>query len=319
MVARVLACLIALSATIAHADNAPWAQGVSEEQKAEAKKLLDAGNALLIEKKYVEALDKYTVAVTKWDHPAIRFNMVRCLIQLQRNIEAYDNLKLALKYGAAPLEETVYNEALAYEKLLETQVADITVSCTQAGVTLTLDGQPFATCPASEKKRVAPGPHQVVGKGGKELLPKTVELFVVGGKTQSAEIKLDPLEKGAVIVHRWPTWIPWSVFSGGLVIAGAGVGLQIWSSQQMKSYDAFVDDRCTGNCTPADLADVAYLKSGAELKTRLGVSFMVVGGAAVVTGAVMVYLNRGRTVYPESLPKVVPMQDGAGVSWSGRF
>jgi hypothetical protein len=44
-----------------------------------------------------------------------------------------------------------------------------------------------------------------------------------------------------------------------------------------------------------------------------------VGGAAVVSGAVMVYLNRGRTVYPESLPKVVPMQDGAGVSWSGRF
>jgi hypothetical protein len=320
---RVLACLVFVSALVtaphAFADNAPWAQGVTDEQKAAAKKLLDEGNALLLDKKYVEALDKYTVALTHWDHPAIRFNMVRCLIQLQRNIEAFDNLKLALKYGATPLEETVYNEALAYEKLLATQVADITVTCQQAGVTLTLDGQPLATCPATETRRVIPGQHQVVGKGGKDLLPKTVELFVVGGKQQSADIKLDPLAKGAVIVHRWPTWIPWSVFSGGLVLAGVGVGLQVWAGQQMKSYDRFVDDRCTGNCTADDLDDIAYLKSGAETKSRIGVGAMVVGGAAVVGGAVMVYLNRGRTVYPESLPAIVPMQGGAGVSWTGRF
>ena len=46
---------------------------------------------------------------------------------------------------------------------------------------------------------------------------------------------------------------------------------------------------------------------------------MVIGGATVVGGAVMVFLNRGRTVYPETLPTIVPMQGGAGVSWSGRF
>jgi len=323
MVARVLGCMLAVAVLphgrVARADNAPWAQGVSEEEKAEAKKALDAGNALLLDKKYVEALDKYTIAVTHWDHPAIRFNMVRCLIHLQRNVEAFDNLKLALKYGAAPLEDTVYNEALAYEKLLATQVADITVTCTQHGVTLTLDGQPLATCPAKETRRVTPGPHQVVGKGPKELLPKTVELFVVGGKTQSADITLDPLEAGAMIVHRWPVWIPWTVFGGGLALAGAGVGLQVWAGQQMKTYDAFVDDRCTGNCTPAQLADVAYLKDGAEQKTVAGVSLMVVGGAAVVSGAVMVYLNRGRTVYPETMPKVTPLDGGAAVSWSRRF
>ena len=321
MVARVLACMLAvalLAPAAARADNAPWAQGVTDAQKAEAKKFLDAGNALLLEKKYVEALDKYTVAVTHWDHPAIRFNMVRCLIHLQRNVEAFDNLKLSLKYGAAPLEDTVYNEALAYEKLLATQVADITVTCSQPGVTLTLDGQPLATCPAKETRRVAPGPHQVVGKGPKELLPKTVELFVVGGKSQTSDIKLDPLEKGAVIVHRWPIWIPWTVFGGGLALTGIGAGLQVWAGQQMKSYDAFVDERCTGNCTPAELADVAYLKAGAEQKTVAGISLMVVGGAAVVGGAVMVYLNRGRTVYPEAMPTVTPLEGGAAISWSGR-
>jgi hypothetical protein len=245
--------------------------------------------------------------------------MVRCLIQLQRNIEAFDNLKLALQYGAAPLEETVYNEALAYEKLLATQVADITVTCMQPGVTLTLDGQPLATCPATETRRVAPGQHQIVGKGGKDLLPRTIELFVTGGKTQTTTIQLDPLDKGAVIVHRWPVWIPYSVAGAGLVLAGAGIGLRVWGGQQMASYDAFVDERCTGNCAPEDLDDVAYLRDGGRLKGTLGVSLMLAGGATVVGGAVMIYLNRGRTVYPEALPKVLPMQGGAGVSWDRHF
>src|SRR5215212_2355335 len=96
---RTLALAIAftLLPAVVHAD-APWSQGVSEDQKAKAKVALDQGNALLIDKKYVEALDKYTEAVGFWDHPAIRFNMVRCQIQLGKNLDAYENLEKALKY-----------------------------------------------------------------------------------------------------------------------------------------------------------------------------------------------------------------------------
>src|SRR3954469_25031644 len=99
----------------AHADTPPWSVGVTDAQKAEAQKNLDAGNALFLDKKYAEALEKYRAAVAAWDHPAIRFNIVRCLIQLDKAVEASDNLKLALKYGSAPLEEAVYTEALSYE------------------------------------------------------------------------------------------------------------------------------------------------------------------------------------------------------------
>ncbi|NVB77910.1 MAG: tetratricopeptide repeat protein [Kofleriaceae bacterium] len=307
--------LALVSPMIAHADTAPWAAGVSDEQKTQAKALLDAGNALLLEKKYVEALDKYTAAVAVWDHPAIRFNMVRCLIQLGRNLEAAENLDRSLKYGAAPLEETVYNEALAYQKLLATQIGDIAISCTQPGVILTLDGQPLATCPAQETRRVLAGPHQIVGnKAG--LLPKTVELVVIGGKSSDASITLDPLEKGATIVHRWPTYVPWAVFGGGFAVAAAGGVLAVLGNNDMKTYDKFVDDRCTGNCTPEQLADVAHLKSGGELKGGLGLGLAITGGVAVATGAVMLYLNRGRTVYPEVAPAA---GGGMTISLGGSF
>jgi len=59
---------------------------------------------------------------------------VRCLIQLDRAVEAAENLELALKYGAAPLEENVYAEAIAYQKLLANQVGEVAVKCEQPGV-----------------------------------------------------------------------------------------------------------------------------------------------------------------------------------------
>jgi tetratricopeptide (TPR) repeat protein len=113
--ALAIVCAVMLARAPAHADS-PWAEGVTDDQKLRAKALLDAGNALLIEKKYVEALEKYTAAVAVWDHPAIRFNMVRCEIQLGKNLEAYEDLEKSLRYGAAPLEETVYNEAVGYQR-----------------------------------------------------------------------------------------------------------------------------------------------------------------------------------------------------------
>ena len=313
---RTLALAIAFSLlpAVVRAE-APWSQGVTEEQKAKAKVLLDQGNALLIEKKYVDALDKYKAAVTNWDHPAIRFNMVRCQIQLGQNLEAFENLQLALKYGAEPLEETVYNEALAYQKLLETQIGDIQVTCKQEGVKLTIDGQPLAQCPAQESRRLLAGPHQIVGnKQG--LLPKTMDIVVVGGKPLGVDVKLDPLAAGAKIVHRWPGFVPWAVFGGGLFLGAVG-GVTLWAaSNQMHSYDVFVDANCTGNCSPEELAQAKHdYYDPAHTKGTIGGITVGVGVAAVATGALMVYLNRGRTVYPEG----APMPGGGAVSFSGRF
>ena len=316
---------LAGTAAPAHAETPPWSVGITDAKKAEAQKFLEAGNALFLDKKYAEALEKYKSAVAAWDHPAIRFNIVRCLIQLDRPVDASDNLKQALKYGAAPLEEAVYSEALAYEKLLSNQIGDLTISCAQPDVRITLDGQPLATCPAKESRRVSPGPHQLVGtKPG--LTPKTVEVVVIGGKTQEVPVKLDPLGQSAKIVHRWATWKPWVVFGAGFAIAGIGGILDLTAVSDMDSYDRTVAQNCSVTaCTKDDprLADVVHLKSDAERTTRIAGSIIIFGGAVVATGAVMLYLNRGRTVYPDSIekltPSVTPTNGGATLSLSGAF
>jgi hypothetical protein len=66
------------------------AANVSDVQMKSAETLLSEGNALFVDKRYADALAKYGEAIASWDHPAIRFNIVRCLIQLGRNFEAFD-------------------------------------------------------------------------------------------------------------------------------------------------------------------------------------------------------------------------------------
>ena len=302
----------------------PWSVGVTDAQKATAQRFLEAGNALFLDKKYAAALDQYRAAVEAWDHPAIRFNIVRCLIQLDRPVDASDNLKLALTYGAAPLEEAVYSEALAYEKLLANQIAELAVSCTQPGVAISLDGQPLATCPGQASRRISPGQHQLVGtKAG--LLTRTIEVVAIGGTAQAIELTLQPLTKAARIEHRWPTWVPWGVFGGGFAIVGAGGLVRLVAVSQMETYERAVRQRCSDRaCDLAqDLGDVRAAKVDAERNGTIAVGLFIAGGATVATGAVLLYLNRGRTVYPSSVeklvPTVTPLDGGAALTWGGAF
>jgi len=315
-----LVLVVAAAPVRADTQPQPWAVGVSEPQKQKAHQLLEAGNALFLERKYSEALDKYREAIGVWDHPAIRFNIVRCLILLDKPVEAAENLKLALKYGAAPLEEQVYSEALGYEKLLAKQIGEVVVSCDQGGVALVLDGQPLATCPAKEARRVAPGRHQVVGtKHG--FVPRTIDVVVVGGETQQVPVSVVPLEKAARIEHRWASWKPWLVFGGGLTLSAIGGLVELQAVTNMNAYDRAVNDNCSTSCAPDDPRLPKSSKSNAELEDKLGISVISIGAAAAVVGGVMLYMNRARTVYPSERTQlgVVPAAGGGVLVLGGRF
>ena len=313
---RILVLLIVLT-TAARADE-PWKAGVTPQQMQTAQKLLEAGNALLLEREYTQALARYTEAIAVWDHPAIRFNMVRCLIQLDRMVEAAENLERALEYGAAPLEETVYNEALSYQKLFANQIATLDVRCDQPQVAITLDGKPLAIqCPGAIAQRLAPGPHQLVGKRD-GFVPRTVDVVAYGGKKETVAITLDKLGSrgNGKLVHRWPTWLPWVVVGGGVALAGSGILVQRVAIGQRDDYYAQLKT-CDGPCPDGFAQDSKDL---ATLENRIAIGMIAVGGAAVITGSVLVYMNRGRLVYENKpMPTVTVNANGASVGVVGRF
>lgn len=316
----VIAIVLVFASTAARAQ--PWAQGVSEPRKAAAQKLLEQGNALFLAQDYKAALTKYEEAIASWDHPAIRFNVVRCMIQLDRPVEASENLVAALKYGADALDDKVYQEALLYRKLLAKQVAEIEIHCSHVGAKVTLDGGALMTCPGTEKRRVTPGKHGIVAsKDG--YLPQQIELVVVGGNQERANIELIPLAKAARIEHRWSRWIPWVVVAGGVAVGGAGAMLEVVAKNALDDYDRDIARECPNGCTDEVLQQNGWTrnKQSALRLDTYGVAVMSVGVSTLVVGGVLLYMNRGRTVYerpateraPQARLDVVPAVGGATV------
>ncbi len=312
----------ALADSTAPRDQTPWSKGVSPERKAAAEKLLEAGNDLFVQNKHREALAKYQDAVAAWDHPSIRFNMVRALIAIDKPLEAYESLEKALAFGKGPLEDHVYDEALNYKRLLEGQIAILEISCKQVGVKISVDGAEFLSCPGSKSVRARPGNHAIVGsKTG--FLTKTLDMIALPGITEPIELSLLSLEDATLTRPRWATWKPWVVAASGATLVGLGALLQSRASHWLNEYDSGVTAQCSGpmGCTEAQLGSLADNRSRGRLGTNIAVPSMVIGGVALVGGIALVILNRPYTVAREQRPAVTPTVGNgtAGVMLSGGF
>ncbi len=274
----------------------PWNSGVTEEQKAKAKPFFDAGNDYFERSMYSKALIEYRKALEFRDHPAIRYNVAVCLINLRLPIEAHENLVVAMQYGEAPLAEGLFKEGKTYMSLLEGQLGKVVIKTKEAGARVSLDGKELFVGPGEATLMTKPETHQIttVKKGmltdNREFVPRT------GDAVNVFEITMVPFSS-AGIVHkrRWSRWKPWAVVGGGLGIAAIGVPLYFFARQNMTEYDSRFSSDCPMGCNadavPAATAD---FETRAKLQNTSAVSLFIAGGVAATSGALLLYLNRPR-------------------------
>lgn len=296
------ACLVALSVTRAAAqpgvtpplpqgeDSRPWARGVSEQEQALARKLYVAGNAEFTESRFAQALAKYREAARHWDHPAIRFNMVVCLINLDQPVEAKDELEKSLLYGAAPLGNEAYAQGLTYRKLLDAQLAHLEATCTEPGALVTLDGKYLFTGPGTAQQFVRPGEHQLAAT--KPGLRTAFTTFAgVAGKWVAYDLRPSP-------EMAQPHWRYWKhVLVGGAVLAGAGALPYLSARTDLRDYDKLVIKHCPHGCTSDELgmySDVRAMQDRAAAKQGVAFSMFAAGGAAVLTGVLGLIIDQPR-------------------------
>ena len=93
--------------------DSPWAAGVAPENQRQALELYSRGNKLFEQSKHLEALEQYRKAIEFWDHPAIRYNMAVCLINIDKYLEAFGNLEKAMAHGEEPLGKRHFGEGKA--------------------------------------------------------------------------------------------------------------------------------------------------------------------------------------------------------------
>ncbi|MDX2091842.1 MAG: hypothetical protein SFX73_28530 [Kofleriaceae bacterium] len=312
-------------------EETPWGKGVSAESKATAQRLLGEGNDKFVVNQFREALEKYEAAVAAWDHPAIRFNMVRTLIALDRPLEAARSVDRVLAYGKEPFKdnESMYTEALNYQRLLASQIATLEVGCKQAGVDLKVDGQKFVECPGRSAKQMLPGAHALVAaKPGYKT--ETKDLVLLPGKVQPLTIELITLDKATLYKSRWATWKPWAVAGTGLVIVGLGGLVNLQASNDMDQVETQLEEQCGGGlgcATDVYERRIRPLEDRAILENRIGIGMMIAGGAVVTAGVVAVIMNRPKPYLKETAAptgttaQLVPLatRDGGGFAVTGSF
>lgn len=297
---------LALLCGVASADDKPWAKDVPQEMQDKAFGLYEEANKLFADGEYKRALEKYEAAIAEWDHPSIRYNLAVCLINLDRPVDAYQNLTQALRYGEAPLGAALYNEGLNYQKLLSKQVAEIEVSSKDDGARVSLDGKPLTLVGGHASTMVAVNEtHEVIAsKPGYQTLRRPLDKLPAGQKT-TIELKLQPLEAAR--------WKPWAVIAGGAVVAGAGAYVYGLARSNISDYEKAVETKCPC-ASDADLGADADLPDRARTKEIVAYSMFALGGVTIATGVVLVVRGRGHTSVAPTVTK-----DSAGVSISGRW
>jgi hypothetical protein len=303
-------------------DHRPWAAGVSRAEQEAALELYVSGNHEFAEARFAQALAKYREAIRHWDHPAIRFNMAVCLIQLDLPIEAMNDLQRSLVFGEGPIGSVAYAEALTYRKLLDAQLAHLTIRSREPGTQITVDGKHPIIAPATLDEFLLPGEHQVVAtRAGFVTVTRT--LVLGAGKQMSYEIPALEVKMTA-LVRRWPPWVPWLVLAGGGAMVGGGALSYAAASTNFASYDRDVAARCPHGCDAVERAafpDLARRRSRADTEQAIAFSLFAAGGVAVVTGVVGLVLNSPRMQVESirSLPVVTPLPGGAVLSAAGEF
>ena len=278
---------------------APWDRGVSVEQMQAAAAMFDDANTQLDASLPSKAADKYREALKIWPHPMIHYNLALALIELKRPVEVAEHLEKAIEHGVAGLNEQ--QEKLDQAKrLLEftlDQLAYIEVSCQKDGALVSVDGKPVFTVekgkPNIFKGRVPIGKHTFVAEKPGYATP--VDAPFIGGREKfRIELKLYTAEELTRYRRRWETkrWMPWVVVGGGALAGIVGGVMQLSASSSYRSFETEVA-RCTetqnGSCDASQFTD---LRDSGDTKRTLGFIGYGVAGAAVVTGGLLLYLNR---------------------------
>lgn len=265
----------------------PWAKGVSKEQQEAAMALFQAANALLKESVFVQAVEKYREALAAWPHPAIHYNLALALMNLDQPVEVHEQLVAALRYGPAPLEQEKYEYARNYRTLMERQLARVELSCDTPGTTVTLDGQTLFVAPGRYSGLVRPGAHSIVAtKEG--FLPTDQSRTLLPGETAALELKMFTSEDLLEYRRRWAAWMPWMVVGAGVAV-GAGSGwLHLQARDNLRALDAGVT-QC-GGCFLSPNLDATLTRGNTYQGLAMG--GYAAGGAALITGVVLVYLNQ---------------------------
>lgn len=288
------------AAVMMDSDDAPWSKGVPIASREAARALFLEGNRLFRVPLFARAAESYMAALREWKHPRIYFNLALAQLNLGQEVEAHDNLELALRHGEQPLGAEQFQEATKQLKEVESHLGRIRITCSTEGAEVTLDGVALLTGPGRFESWIKAKAHEITAKKP-DHLPRASRIAVAPGELKTLDMSLRKVRDAEET--RWAVWKPWAVIASGAVVGLAGGGAHALSARNFDAYDkAFLELPCSRTgCMSSDIGpDMKAQLNGARLEQKLAVTGYIAGGSIIAAGAVLLYLNRPHLAEPEA-------------------
>ena len=161
-----LLCLIMTSVWL-WSEGAPAAAGTPKE---EARKLFKEGNRLNARGDHRGALNRYIRARTLYPSYKIDLNIAATLYSMGRLTHAVVYYERFLERAGPQADRQAADTARAKLQELRARLASLTVSCSEEGATITVDGKLVGRTPLPRRVYVQPGLRRVLVERGRRVL-----------------------------------------------------------------------------------------------------------------------------------------------------
>jgi PEGA domain-containing protein len=210
-------------------------------------------------------------------------------MKLKQPVEVYEHLTSAMHYGPEPLGNDKFENATRYKEFLDTQLVRLTITCDEPGARVTLDGQLLFEGPGKYQGLVRPGTYRILAVKEGYMTADKARPLMPGEKVTLA---LRPY----VLVYKrqWPAWMPWAVMGSGVAMAAGGGLLHQQTSKDYGIFDSGLQS-CNNDCYPTPKHLVEARTRGDNFQ-RAAFGAYALGGAALVTGAILLYRNQPQLI-----------------------
>lgn len=275
-------------------------EGVSPAQKEQARHHYVTGNEHLRTASFQKAVHEYERALRYWKHARIYYNLGIALINLDRPVDAYQAISAA-QHAPEQLGAGLHEQASNYLRLLGRQIGEIEVICANAGTRVSMNGQEIFRGPGKVRRRVPIGNYHIVATNP-GFLPAESSVMILPNKQVAAEISMLARDEAVIeerLIRR--AWIPWTMAGVGAALLATG-GLLHYQAYDLfgRADERFAQD-CQEGCMDSDQAARSALGDMDTAGTMQAVAFpsYVVGGALVISGLTLAYLNQPKVTHIE--------------------
>lgn len=320
------ACVAALGLTALPATAAP--RGRAPSQTVSATKRFDAAQKLFDHGSYAEALEIFQGVYADTKSPNAHLMMARCLMALDRLVEAYDELTATMREAASRAEkEAKYaparDAAAAQMALLEPKVGKLVITVADPSARVMLNDVQLGEDRLGQTIAVMPGPNTLVAERPDGTRVRS-EQIVGAGETKKIGLSF-PATTSAELAKAPPTPPPPAeephgapLRTAGFVVTGIGVaGLATFGVAELLANGKYSslqatckESRCPDSPATRDLiASGRTMDLVANIGLIAGITGIVGGGAMILLGWPPGKANVGFSASPQ----------GASLSYGGTF